>query len=60
MEESNLITSIKQEKVTPERELPPAPQEQVENQLDKILQSNLFGDDDKGGEDEKKNIEPTK
>lgn len=56
--ETPLLTNIKQEKVTPERGLPKEQEKSVENELDKILDSNLFGGDEE--KDEKKNIEPTK
>lgn len=59
MDNSTFITKIKQEKVTPERELANETQEEVENRLDKILESNPFGGE-KDEVDSKKNIEPTK
>lgn len=58
MDDSTIITKIKQEKISPERELARENQDEVETKLDKILESNLFGGDDES--DSKKNIEPTK
>jgi hypothetical protein len=57
-QELPLIVNIKKEKVTPERETIKEPTKNVEEELDKILESNLFGGNEDN--DEKKNIEPTK
>lgn len=54
MEENPLNTKIKQEKVTPEREL-------NNDIIEKLLDSNLFGEKCENGEiEDKKDIEPTK
>lgn len=50
MEELPLNVKIKQEKLTPERE-------EVTDDIEKLLDSDLFGENDK---DVKKEIEPTK
>lgn len=61
MEEPSLIVNIKKEKVTPERELPKDTEDEVDK-LDRILNSDLFGDKEEGEieDDDKKNIAPTK
>lgn len=51
MEESPLIMKIKQEKLSPEREV-------AADDIEKLLDSNLFGQN--ADEDEKKEIEPSK
>lgn len=51
MEETELIVNIKQEKVTPEREVP-------KDDVEKLLESNLFGASEEN--EDKKEIEPTK
>lgn len=51
MEENPLNVKIKQEKVTPEREV-------VNDNLEKLLESDLFGQ--KAENEDKKEIEPTK
>lgn len=51
MEEPPLIVKIKQEKLTPEREI-------ATDDIEKVLDSDIFGK--KADEDDKKEIEPTK
>jgi hypothetical protein len=52
MEESSPSVKIKQEKLTPEREAP-------KDDIEKLLDSDLFGKNDEKSDD-KKDIEPTK
>lgn len=51
MEETELIVKIKQEKITPERDV-------ARDDIEKILDNNLFRESEQ--KDDKKEIEPTK